>query len=252
MLNGDLDNLVFSYFLVICRLASMIVLTPALGDRYISNNIKIPMILAISFVILPVVHDKFTHLTQANLSQKCLCIFAECIIGVILGIGMYLYFLTIELISQIFAMQSSLSSATFFNPSLKIQIPVFGTFLVIYIVNLIFVTNSHHIFIEAFVESYDKFNVGQMLKTEDMSHMIVRLVGNSFILSFKLSAPCIIVSLALSIGGGILARLMPNLQIFFLITPVQALTIFGVFYLVFINISYALLEQILEIAQFHL
>lgn len=41
-----------------------------------------------------------------------------------------------------------------------------------------------------------------------------------------------VISLAIMTGGGMLSRLMPNLQVFFVITPAQILVIFGTMYIV--------------------
>jgi flagellar biosynthetic protein FliR len=58
------------------------------------------------------------------------------------------------------------------------------------------------------------------------------VVNDSFVLSFKIASPFLVVSLAILTGSGMLARLMPNLQVFFVLTPAQILVMFGVFYIV--------------------
>ena len=58
------------------------------------------------------------------------------------------------------------------------------------------------------------------------------MVNDSFVLSFKIASPFLVVSLAILTGSGMLARLMPNLQVFFVLTPAQILVMFGVFYIV--------------------
>jgi flagellar biosynthetic protein FliR len=71
------------------------------------------------------------------------------------------------------------------------------------------------------IESYTLFPVGNPMPSGDAALVISRMVGDSFKLGLQLSAPFIVLSLVFFMGLGILARLMPQLQIFFVGLPVQ-------------------------------
>ena len=101
-------------------------------------------------------------------------------------------------------------------------------------VALIFASNTHYLFIQAIIDSYSKFPVGELMGSDDLSQFVTHIVTSSFILSFKLAAPFIAISLIILVGTGLLARIMPNLQVFFVITPVQILAIFGAIYITLI------------------
>ena len=55
----------------------------------------------------------------------------------------------------------------------------------------------------------------------DSAFVIARLIADSFRLALQLTAPFIVISLIFFMGLGMLARLMPQLQIFFVGLPVQ-------------------------------
>ena len=129
-------------------------------------------------------------------------------------------------------MQSGLGSAAFFDPNQRTQVTLFSNFMILIAIVFIFASNTHHIFIQAIIDSYAKFPPGELLDLGDVSKFVSFVVNDSFVLSFKIASPFLVVSLAILTGSGMLARLMPNLQVFFVLTPAQILVMFGVFYIV--------------------
>jgi flagellar biosynthetic protein FliR len=77
--------------------------------------------------------------------------------------------------------------------------------------------------IRAIADSYLMFPAGKPPMLEDMASMIVRIVADGFQLAVELSAPFILLGLLFSLALGLLARLMPQLQVFFIALPVQIL-----------------------------
>ena len=57
----------------------------------------------------------------------------------------------------------------------------------------------------------------------DFSQMIARGAADSFILAMKLASPFIVIGTVFYALLGLLARLMPQLQVFFLAMPLQIL-----------------------------
>lgn len=86
---------------------------------------------------------------------------------------------------------------------------------------MIFVTNLHHLMITAMVDSYQSFEPGRPLPVNDMGEAITLLVAQSFKIAVQLSAPFLIFSLLFFVALGVVARLMPQMQIFFVGLPVQ-------------------------------
>jgi flagellar biosynthesis protein FliR len=54
-----------------------------------------------------------------------------------------------------------------------------------------------------------------------MAELTIRLVSASFVLGFQLAAPFLVFGFALYAALGILARLMPQLQVFFVAMPIN-------------------------------
>ena len=65
-----------------------------------------------------------------------------------------------------------------------------------------------------------------------MAELSIRIVSSSFALAFQLAAPFLVFGFAVNAGFGLLARMMPQLQIFFVATPFNILVGFVVLSLI--------------------
>jgi flagellar biosynthetic protein FliR len=132
---------------------------------------------------------------------------------------------------MIISYQVGLSAAQIFNPTVAAQSAVFGAFLTVLGVLVIFVTDTHHLLLRALVGSYGLFPAGQFPAIEDLSNTMARVVATSFQLAVELAAPFIVLGIIFYVALGLLSRLMPQLQIFFIALPVQIVGGLAVFVL---------------------
>jgi flagellar biosynthetic protein FliR len=244
MLEGITTEYIFHFILIFARLGAAFSIFPALGDKSIFLRARVIFALVVSFVIYPLITGYLPKYVE-NVSLNASLLVIEMLIGLIISIGAKFYFLSLHIIGQILSMQSGLGSATFFDPAQRSQVAIFTSFLFIITTTAIFVSDTHYLFIQAVIESYTRFPPGEMLKIADISDFISHIVNDTFVLAFKISSPFLIISIAVLIGSGILSRLMPNLQVFFVITPAQIFVMFCTLYIV-IN---TLIEKVIEAIQ---
>ncbi|MBU2089718.1 MAG: flagellar biosynthetic protein FliR, partial [Alphaproteobacteria bacterium] len=129
--------------------------------------------------------------------------------------------MVLETAGFIISMQIGLASAQAFNPSLGSQGSLPGAFLGTLGLLLIFATNLHHLFLLGLVDSYTLFQPGQPLPAGDFSMAVTRVVGDGFRVALQIGAPLLVLGVLFYAGLGILSRLMPQLQIFFVALPLQ-------------------------------
>ena len=116
---------------------------------------------------------------------------------------------------------SSLANALVDDPSAAQQGSIAGSFLTLIAVLSIFALDLHHLLLQAVVESYGLFPPGEPLPVGDLSQVITQTVSKSFLLSFQIAAPFVAVGGIFYLGIGLLSRLMPQVQIFFVAMPLQ-------------------------------
>ena len=149
----------------------------------------------------------------------------EATIGLFIGLIGRFMIGSLNMAGTLIAQNVGLSNAFIFNPSLASQGAVVGTFLSMAGITLIFVSNMHHLIFASLMKSYVVFPpnlpMAAAIPTEDIYKAIVILASESFSVGLHLAMPFVVVGLLFNVGLGILSRLMPQIQVFFIATPVQ-------------------------------
>jgi len=224
------NNEIFYLALIFSRIAASLMTLPGMGEAYVTPRLRLLIALFLSLVIYPSVTDNNISPIPNSFFAIFLNILAEIIIGLLLGIMARLLVSTIHSLGAIISTQSGLGSATIFDPSQGAASNLEGSFYNLLVLTLFFSLDIHYIFIDAVISSYKTFPLLAPLPVEDMSNLITSTVNNCFIITFKLASPFIAVGAVLFLGGGLLARLMPSIQIFFILLPLQISTIFMIIY----------------------
>jgi flagellar biosynthetic protein FliR len=252
-MNFDVNNLmddtavvnsIFQFMLIFARLSATFLLFPGFSSNYIFDRAKLMFALVVSLVIFPIVSEFLPHYEEN--SNIFMYLIIEILIGIIISITSQIYYQTMHFVGQIIAAQSGLASAVFFDPSQNSQISIFTNLFMLIVVVAIFASDTHHLFLQGVIESYTKFKPGALPDLSDVTYFIALVVNESFALSFKMSAPFIVISLAILTGSAMLARVMPSLQVFFIITPAQILVMIMILYVVVLSLIKTLIHAIQE------
>jgi flagellar biosynthetic protein FliR len=130
-------------------------------------------------------------------------------------------FFALQTGGMIIAYQTGLANALIADPTAAVQGALFSAFLGILGVVIIFESGLHHLMLQAVVDSYALFTPGQLPPLDDMSNTAARVMSDSFDLAMRIAAPFVVVALVFYLGLGLLGRLMPQIQVFFIILPLQ-------------------------------
>jgi len=219
-----LDQLVpgnlYAFFLVFARVGAVIMLLPGFGEAYVSQRIRLMFALLLSLVMLPIVSQHLPALPASPL-ELAVHFGTEILIGVFIGISVRFLVAALQMAGGVIAYQMSLANALVYDPASAQQAALPSAFLTTTGVLLIFATNLHHLMLAGIVESYQLFAVGKALPVGDMSETAARLLGRSFVLALQIAAPFVVVGLLFNLGVGLVNRLMPQVQIFFVAMPLQ-------------------------------
>ena len=220
MLADTLQADLFTVFLVFLRVGSALMLLPGFSEAYVTPRVRLVFALVIAAVAAPPLAPRLPELPSAPLALFIL-VAGEIGVGLFLGVVIRLLLTGLQVAGMVIAYHSSLANALVFDPSAAQQGVLAGNFLTAVGLLLVFVTNLHHVMLEAVVDSYALFVPGQVPPLGDVADTVARTVSQSFLLGVQIGAPFVVVGLALSLGVGLLARLMPQVQIYFVVMPVQ-------------------------------
>ncbi len=208
----------FIFMLIFARVGAMVMVLPGIGDKSVPTRIRLVFALALSLVFFPLVGEIFPPLPQTNTALMML--FAhELIIGLALGMLVRLVTSGAQVAGTVVGFQTGLSFATSFDPNFGGQSNIISTFFGILALTLIFVTDLHHLLLTGIFESYRLFSPTMQLPAGDFSVLALGLVTQAFRIALQMAAPFIVFGLVFYLGIGVLARLIPQIQIFFIAMP---------------------------------
>ncbi|MHA6690199.1 flagellar biosynthetic protein FliR [Devosia sp. A449] len=214
-----LPNTAFVYLLLFSRIGAILMLMPALGENMIPVRMRLSFALAFTLVVYPLLSDAMPVMPQDMMAIIGL-IFHELAIGIILGAIVRITVMATQVAGAIIAFQAGLSAAMTADPTQAgVQGAVFGSFLSFLGMVLIFATDLHHVALAATYDSYMVFPLDAPLMFDDAAQLAIRTVAGAFSVGVQMSAPFIVFGLVFNLGAGILARLMPAMQVYFVLMP---------------------------------
>lgn len=211
---------VFTFLLIFCRVGSGVMLLPGFGEAYVSPRIRLLFAMMMSLVLTPVVGHQMPEVPGSPLTMGVMVI-AEILIGIFLGFLARLLVSTLHVAGTIISMQSSLAMASMFDMTMATQSTVLGNLLTMTALIVFFGMDLHHVMLDGLADSYVIFTPGTFPLVEDMSDHLFQTMGRVFTVAIQLSAPHIVFSLLFYLGAGVLTRLMPSMQVFFVFMPAQ-------------------------------
>jgi flagellar biosynthetic protein FliR len=219
----------FSYLfmLIFARAGSLLMVLPMIGERVVPMRMRLVFALFLTLILLNTVKPSFGRLfADPTLAFGLLIV--EVLIG--LGIGTAIRFLlaAADMASQLISQSLGMQLGETFNPSFNAQSPVIGTMLTLLLIVTMFELNVHHALIAAIAGSYEAVPPGVFYPLGDFSQFGIRMVTQSFVITLQISAPFILFGILFNFGLGILSRLVPQLQVMFVATPLSILAGLGV------------------------
>ena len=220
MLEAMLPTQTYIILIVFCRIGAAAVTLPTIGETFINPRVRLLLILSISIILSPVVEDKLPPMPDKIL-PFVLLIFTEILIGMFFGIMMRIIFASLATAGTIIAFLIGFSNAQLFNPLISGQGSLHAVLLSLLGLMMVFVTDMHHLLFFALADSYNILQPGIIPIVGDMADAMARAVAKSFSVGFSLASPFVVIALTYNVLLGLMARLMPQFQIFFVAMPVQ-------------------------------
>ena len=212
-----------AFMLVFARIGAMVMLMPGLGESDIPVRLKLSIALLLTLIMLPL-HRADYHIDMGSISGLLVLMLHEIIIGVILGATARVTLSALQTAGAVIAQQMGLGFVTSVDPTQGEQGVLIGNFLTMLGVTLLFATDSHHLIIAALDDSYKIFAPGETIATGDVASLATSAFAAAFRLGLQISAPFLVFGLVFNIGLGVLARLMPQMQVYFVGVPLSILT----------------------------
>jgi flagellar biosynthetic protein FliR len=224
-----LPVLAAAFMLVFARVGAMVMLLPGLGETNIPVRIKLAVALLLTLIILPL-HRADYHIDMGSMAALLVMMVYEILIGIVLGATARVTLAALQVSGAVIAQQLGLGFVTSVDPTTQGQQGVLiGNFLTLLGVTMLFATDSHHLVIAALNDSYSIFSPGEVVPSGDVAALATRAFAAAFKIGMQLAAPFLVFGLVFNIGLGVLARLMPQMQVYFVGVPLSIMSGFLIF-----------------------
>ncbi|WP_417789246.1 flagellar biosynthetic protein FliR [Terasakiella pusilla] len=220
MLSDVLAFNIFHFGLIMARMSGALFVMPGFSATFVSTRIRLLFALMLSFIMVPVVSDNFPPFPIHPL-ELLMLIGGEILIGFFFGMLMAVMLSAMSTLGTIVAFVAALSNAFSFDAVSQSQGSIISTFFVNLALVTIFVTDLHHLMLGAVVDSYTLFTPGQMPPIGDFAEFFTQTVAGSFKIGVQLAAPFFLLSFGFQLAMGLISRLNPQFQIYFVAMPAQ-------------------------------
>ena len=214
------QNLVISFSLVLVRVGSLIGTMPLFGEQLVPMRVKAGLSLVIAILLFPVV-SSFVPPVPDSFLPLFFMMFSEALIGAALGFTARLIFAAAQLAGEVMGMQIGFSVANVIDPVSRAHISLIGQVQYVFAILIFLLTNAHHVFFSAIADSFQIAPSLFFHSSADWLGFFVSLTRNMFILAVKLSIPVIAVVFLSNIGLGIVARTVPQINVFIVGFPLH-------------------------------
>jgi flagellar biosynthetic protein FliR len=211
-----------AFLLVFARTGTMLMLLPGIGEQGLSPRIRLTIALILAAVLLPL-HRSSYPINPGALGPAIVMVIEEIVIGAVLGLTARLTVSALEVAGSVIAQQLGLGFVTQVDPSQAEQGMIFSNFFTMLAVTLFFATDMHHLVLAALNDSYTLFAPGEVPATGDAAALVTKIISGAFRIGIQLAAPFLAFGLLFNLGLGVLSRLMPAMQVYFVALPLSIL-----------------------------
>jgi len=208
------------FILTFLRISAMIITIPILGDITVPARVKGGLALLITFLVFPFVQTVSWRLSS-DIFSLIYRMIGEIMIGVMVGFAGRLIFDGIQLAGQLIGFQMGFSIVNVIDPVNNEQVSIISQFQYLIAMLIFLVMNGHHIFLYAIVESFRILPPLGFHFSGELMQLVLVFVRNMLEVAIKTGAPIIAVLLFMSVGMGLVARTVPQINIFIVGFPLQ-------------------------------
>jgi flagellar biosynthetic protein FliR len=205
------------FMLTFARVGTLVMLLPGIGDRMMPTQLRLGFALLLALVLFPVTRTLLPPVGAPAATIGTLI--GEIAVGAVIGLTTRMIITALQTAGTIVSQQLGLSYATTVDPSFGGQDAAIGNFLNMLGLTLIFATDLHHVAIAAIGDSYAVLPPAGIPETTDIARLSVATLARGFALAVQVSAPFIVFGMLFNLGLGLLSRLMPQIQVFFIGVP---------------------------------
>lgn len=208
--------------LLFCRIGAVLMLAPGWGESSVPATFRLSAALLATMAVAPTLVDQVPP-PPDRLPDGVVIIITEILIGIMMGAGARILMSALQVGGQIIGISSGLAMAQQFDPMAGSSGAILGVFMSMTAIVLIMAAGIHRDMLQAAVDSYQLFRPGDPIPVGDAAQWELGAMSSAFKLGLQIAAPVLVVALVFNLAIGLVSRLIPQVQIFFIAMPIQVM-----------------------------
>jgi flagellar biosynthetic protein FliR len=231
------------FFLVVCRVGAALMVAPPFGGRSIPAQLKIAFILLCSLALLPVVSANLTPI-PSTAPEYLAQVARELLLGGLIGFAVLLLFASFEAAGHLAGLQLGFSLANIINPLTASNASLLDQFYSL-LAMLIFLTiNGHHALLLGIRATFELVPLGSTAAALPPAPVLLGLGRDLFVIALRISLPLLATLLLTDVAMAIVARSVPQLNVFVVGMPAKLIAGFGML-IITLPVVVAIMAQLL-------
>ncbi len=214
---GFTEAEIVPFFASLTRVMGLFLVIPIFGDSNIPPLVKIFLSFTINMVVFPIAVAKgLAHAESLATSDLGIIglVLKECAVGLTLGFVAKLFFDGLTFAFGHMGNQMGFNMASAYDHHTEANIPVISQMIMIFATLLFLALNGHHLFLRALVQSYEVVPIGGFVFTKSVAAFVLETSTQVFWIAAKLSAPMALMIFLINCAFGIVAKAVPQINVF--------------------------------------
>jgi flagellar biosynthetic protein FliR len=210
------------FTLIFLRIGAMLIMIPVLGERTVPARVKVGLTLLVSLLVFQSVQTVMPNIpADSGFFSMVAAMAGEILIGIIIGFTAKIIFSGIQFAGEMIGMQMGFSIVNVIDPLSSTQVSIFSEFQYLIAALVYLSVDGHHLFILAIVDSYRMVSPFGFHFSGSLMQSIFMFSGVLFTTAVKVSAPVMAILLFTNVALAIVARTVPQINVFIVGFPLQ-------------------------------
>ena len=220
-LSFPLDQILLFLF-VLVRVGAILFVVPFFESRNVPVLVKVGLAFSVTWLLVPRLDINVPSI-ETSLVALAMGITSEIAIGLIIGLMVQLLFAGVQLAGQMVGFQMGFAIANVVDPASSLQIPMLSQFLNLFAFMIFLTLNIHYYFIKALVDGFETIPIWGAQFDGNLYELIMQTTAHAFAMAVQIGAPVMVALMLTSVAFGLVARTVPQMQIFIVAMPVKIL-----------------------------
>ena len=225
-LTGLAGSSLIGFLLVLSRVGGLFVLAPGFSSRMIPARVKFAMAVAISLALTPMAMHG--HPVGQDAGDLAMLIVKELMVGLAFALPLAIVAAGVQAGATLLDTIIGFSFAATIDPINNSQSAVLAQLYSLFAVMVFLLTGGDTVMLEGLAASYRVVPIDSFPDMTELAAQIVPLAGQVFVIGLEIAAPVVIALIVTDAAFGLIARAVPQMNVFFVGLPAKILLGFAV------------------------